>query len=146
MAAIGELSLVAAEQNGTSDRIRAKADSYLVEYRVKGGVAPPLERQHELGRDVVVERRDRDTDQRQSLPFDQRHRSRKERPRSREDRLCVRGRKRQRVRPGRPREIVEAQSQDDRSPNPVRGAQATRDAIDAAAAARAAADRSPRRG
>ena len=109
---------VAAEQDGPRDGLRAEAVADLVE----GGVerVARVERERELDGARVVEVGDRDADERQALPLDHRHRRDEQLARRGEDRVRLRGRARQRVRAGRPREVVEAQAQDDRAADAVR--------------------------
>ena len=89
-----------------------------------------VERQRELDRTVVVEVRDRDTDEGQPALFDQRRDGGEERSRRREDRLGVRGGAGQRVRAGGPGEVVEAKAQDDGSTHSFRLAHAAGHPVD----------------
>ena len=79
---------------------------------------------------VVLEVRDGDADERDAPPLDHRRRRGEQFLRRCEDRVRLRRRLVERVRPRRAREVVEAQPQDDRAPDPPRRPQPARDPVD----------------
>ena len=81
-------------------------------------------------RAAVLEVADRDSDERDAPLLDQRHGGRQQPSRGCEDRLGARCRIGQRVRAGRPREVVEAQAKHDRAADPSRGSHPPGDPID----------------
>ena len=78
-----------------------------------------LEREHQLHRGLVVQVGDRHADQRQATVTDHGAGECQQLAGGRQIELRLGGRKRQRVRPRRPREIVEAKAQDDGAPDPA---------------------------
>ena len=104
-----------ADRRGPRDGGRAEPVPNAVERSVEGTSAAPIERQRELDDVVVVEIADCDPDQGEASTLDQGYGHMQQRAYRREDRLGVRGRARQRVRARRAREVVEAQSEHDRS-------------------------------
>src|SRR5919197_3446201 len=82
----------AAEEDGPRDRGPSKAAADLVEGGVEENAVVSLERKAELDREVVLEIRDGDADQRQAAPFDQRGGGREEGARGVENGGCVGGR------------------------------------------------------
>ena len=100
----------------------------LVEGGVQGvGVA--VERERELHGVVVVEVGHGDTHQGQALGVDHRLRGPQEPPHGTQDRLGLRRRPRERVRPGHTCRVVEPHAQDNRATDPVGGAHAPGDAV-----------------
>ena len=124
-------ALVAAEQHAARDRARAEAVAHLVERRVERALAA---RRRTAAR---AARRRRRRGCATATPTSVRPArsisgvaAASSAARRGEDRPRVRGRARQRVRARRPREVVEAQPQHDRAPDPAGGAHPPRDPVD----------------
>ena len=79
---------------------------------------------------LIAQVRQRDPDQRQAAPRDQRHREPQQLRRAREDRVGLAGRLEHRRGAGDPREVGEPQPEHDRPAHPARRPQPPRDAID----------------
>lgn len=123
-------SLFPTEQNGARHCRRSESPAHFVERKVEGAAAEAIERQHELKGAVVLEIAHGYADERQASAFDLRHCAREQPASSEQNRVRVRNRLRQCVRPRRPREIAEAQSQHDRAADTSGDAHSARDTID----------------
>jgi hypothetical protein len=109
------------EQDGAHDRRGAEPVADAVERRVQGARAIGLERQCQLDGPVGLEVGERDADQREAPDLDRRCSLREQPSHRGEDRVRLRRHPRQGVRPSRPREVVEAQPQNDRAADATGG-------------------------
>src|SRR5918996_6461845 len=123
-------SRVATEQHGTRDRGRPEPAAQVVERRVQCRQGLTLERKRKLDDAVVVEVRQGNADEGDPLTGDGRQGVGEQRSRRQEDLGGLRRRLRQGVRARGPREVCEAEPQDDGAADPAGSPQSSGKAVD----------------